>query len=592
MLRSLVGSEMCIRDRSPTDYEACRSWRFSRTLGASQVEAAARPRQMIPTQRRARRRLPRDGPAWYGNQILGRRSTPNMQLRLDVPAVPCQNRDLPIVNAEYERELEAERARHAHVMESKQNELGEQIHGFHRQNQHLLTRTPLPQFPNEAPVAVFTPASGRWAARGTSLASAISLNHPFSAHTPLSPVRSRRQQPSPEVLKQRKEEHVKRSQEYLRHTAVLNRQVGIRKYESWVQVSIETSNDPQTITLTNHTKDKVRLANWRLESAGVECFKFPWSSVVSAGECLVVWCTAERPPLSDVSTLWWKQADQLFVEDSVRHLVLLSEQGTKKGECELVGIPAPPPQPTGPSLLLGPLSHEQEKEVNAALKSDPDQELVHFKKGRTDVSMNRTELECMRPTEWLNDKAIEIYMNLVMMMRDSNPELPNVAQIKNSFFFTRLTDNGYDYSAVKSWTKKMKDLLSKDKIMVPINKGCTHWVLAVINIRDKRFEFYDALPTPGEQRYERDCLEHLRRWICDESQDKLKREMDLSQWTNYIPTDIPHQQNGYDCGMFALKYAQCVALDLELETMPFSQRDIQDFRRRAILEMMNTKIEL
>lgn len=72
-------------------------------------------------QRPARVR-PRDGPMFYGNQTLGRRSIPSMQLRPDVPAVPKEALNLPIVNDAYERELQMESERHERAMMSRQHE--------------------------------------------------------------------------------------------------------------------------------------------------------------------------------------------------------------------------------------------------------------------------------------------------------------------------------------------------------------------------------------------------------------------------------------------------------------------------------------
>lgn len=113
--------------------------------------------------------------------------------------------------------------------------------------------------------------------------------------------------------------------------------------------------------------------------------------------------------------------------------------------------------------------------------------------------------------------------------------------------------------------------------------------MAVINMRDRRFEFYDALPS-GSRDFESKVFSNLRRWLCDESLDKQKEELDLEGWTNYAPMNIPHQENGYDCGMFALKYAHCCALDLDLERHPFGQKHMVAFRHHALAEMMNGKI--
>ena len=39
----------------------------------------------------------------------------------------------------------------------------------------------------------------------------------------------------------------------------------------------------------------------------------------------------------------------------------------------------------------------------------------------------------------------------------------------------------------------------------------------------------------------------LRRYLMDESKERAV-EFSLEGWTDYVPSDIPHQQNGYDCG--------------------------------------------
>ena len=111
----------------------------------------------------------------------------------------------------------------------------------------------------------------------------------------------------------------------------------------------------------------------------------------------------------------------------------------------------------------------------------------------------------------------------------------------------------------------------------------------MINIRDKRFEFYDALPS-GHHDFENDVLKNLRQWLSDESLDKRKESLDLEGWVDHAPTHIPHQRNGHDCGMFAVKYAQCAALDLNMEDLPFGQQHVEMFRKRAVLEMMDGKL--
>lgn len=74
---------------------------------------------------------------------------------------------------------------------------------------------------------------------------------------------------------------------------------------------------------------------------------------------------------------------------------------------------------------------------------------------------------------------MEIYLQLLVTeIRDHIHELPDVVLIKNSFFYTKLIQEGYVYANVQTWTSKMGDLLARDKILFPINKYGIHWVSA------------------------------------------------------------------------------------------------------------------
>jgi len=85
------------------------------------------------------------------------------------------------------------------------------------------------------------------------------------------------------------------------------------------------------------------------------------------------------------------------------------------------------------------------------------------------------------------------------------------------------------HQTVKRWTRKI-DLFDKDIIFFPVNLANMHWVLAVINKRKKRFEYYDSLagPDPG-------VLAKLRRYYKDEYRAKNNEDLDLAEWSDYQP---------------------------------------------------------
>jgi sentrin-specific protease 1 len=110
----------------------------------------------------------------------------------------------------------------------------------------------------------------------------------------------------------------------------------------------------------------------------------------------------------------------------------------------------------------------------------------------------------------------------------------------------------------------------------------THWTLAVVNFKEKRFEYYDSLGAANQK-----CIDALRKWIQDESADKKKKPFDISDWTDYSPLEIPHQVNGWDCGVFMCRYADCQTRDVDYD---FSQAEMPYFRRRMILEIVQKKL--
>ena len=143
----------------------------------------------------------------------------------------------------------------------------------------------------------------------------------------------------------------------------------------------------------------------------------------------------------------------------------------------------------------------------------------------------------LRPRQWLTDEIINFYGQLILSRSESRKEnskstpirghingLVNGAKGKgkaveekhllnlhyfNTFFWPKLTGDGYDGGGLAKWTKKVKfspnpptcsalihyfckfDLFSKDVVLIPINHH-PHWATAAINFRRKRIESYDS----------------------------------------------------------------------------------------------------
>lgn len=84
-------------------------------------------------------------------------------------------------------------------------------------------------------------------------------------------------------------------------------------------------------------------------------------------------------------------------------------------------------------------------------------------------------------------------------------------------------------------------------------------MLAVINIKESRVEYYDSLR--GE---DRKCLANLKLYIKHEAMNKRKKVLDIARWNEAYYKAIPRQMNGCDCGVFMLKYADFISSGVPL----------------------------
>lgn len=110
----------------------------------------------------------------------------------------------------------------------------------------------------------------------------------------------------------------------------------------------------------------------------------------------------------------------------------------------------------------------------------------------------------LKPGQWLNDEVINFYMVLINRRSNELEKAREAGQVQTfkkgqeplnvfaftSFFYSKFKREGY--KSVTRWTKKT-DVFKKDAVLMPINLNNTHWVCACINIRKKRFEFYDSM---------------------------------------------------------------------------------------------------
>lgn len=201
----------------------------------------------------------------------------------------------------------------------------------------------------------------------------------------------------------------------------------------------------------------------------------------------------------------------------------------------------------------------------------------------------------MSPHLWLNDEIINFWgvmINLHSLSSGHHPkgDTPKLLDVHcfSSFLFSQFELGGHE--VVKRWTKKV-DLFQKHLVLFPINLENMHWVLGVINNRQKRFEYYDSLGGRNP-----DALRKLRRYYQDEHRAKKQANLALTDWTDYQPM-VPLQSNSSDCGVFVCQFMHSLSRDSTTQTHDLAQNETDTifdftaenmpyFRQRMIYEII------
>jgi len=215
----------------------------------------------------------------------------------------------------------------------------------------------------------------------------------------------------------------------------------------------------------------------------------------------------------------------------------------------------------------------------------------HAREQVTDKDLSR-----LRPNQWLNDEVINFYGSMILARSEESKENPvtnGVASGKgkgkplnahyfSTFFWSKLSAEGYEKGRLAKWTKKV-DLFAKDVILIPINHHNSHWTGAAINFRRKRIESYDSMDMDR-----RNVFKHLRYYLDAEHKNKKKKPFDFEGWVDYTLEGTPQQENGFDCGVFTCQFLE--SLSRGEESFNFTQGNMPYLRRRMIWEIGHARL--
>ncbi|RCI12112.1 hypothetical protein L249_0021 [Ophiocordyceps polyrhachis-furcata BCC 54312] len=164
------------------------------------------------------------------------------------------------------------------------------------------------------------------------------------------------------------------------------------------------------------------------------------------------------------------------------------------------------------------------------------------------------------PTQWLND---EIINGTLLWMDKAINEAAGIDDVRrqtrkcltlNSFFFKDLLNKGPcgTERKLRRCGVTKNNFLEVETILLPICDQA-HWTMLVVRPGQKTVMHLDSLNPQGSPAFTTLAMS----WIKEFLQDKFV----AADW-KVVREEAPAQTNGYDCGVFALTNAMCMALGL------------------------------
>lgn len=176
------------------------------------------------------------------------------------------------------------------------------------------------------------------------------------------------------------------------------------------------------------------------------------------------------------------------------------------------------------------------------------------------LTFDDDDLMCLSDGEWLNDQVVNSYITLMASRSEKN------IGFTNTFFMKKLERDGPESAACWQGVKG-QPIYRYDMFLVPIQHGC-HWILACFDFLSSQLLIFDGF----HHQYE-NVAATLNSFLEYQGADGLS--------VSY--PRCPSQLNGYDCGVFLLKFAECLFFDFDLNS--FNQSHMSAMRRRVKREL-------
>lgn len=133
-----------------------------------------------------------------------------------------------------------------------------------------------------------------------------------------------------------------------------------------------------------------------------------------------------------------------------------------------------------------------------------------------------------------------------------------------------------------NWFNRFPISLDTELIFIPLNIDGRHWVAVSISIRDRFIHFFDSLQSSNNERKLDDYAKKIHSFLYKYGKSKERDLAEYKEWKIIHEKNIPQQDNGHDCGVYALQFIECLSRRARFE---FNQSDMSNMRKIMIYEL-------
>ncbi|EAQ83867.1 hypothetical protein CHGG_10271 [Chaetomium globosum CBS 148.51] len=236
-------------------------------------------------------------------------------------------------------------------------------------------------------------------------------------------------------------------------------------------------------------------------------------------------------------------------------------------------------QPT--RSLIVPLSDDWNCKVVNAARAHPTAELVKTLEGQP-LTRRDFEEKLLPPTAWLNDNVIigsilhvADYINKTNGTTDQEPKCAAFT----SYFWPRVLSHGPSACGrlLRRAGVRKANFLDIDTVLIPICAH-SHWTLAVIRPGKRTVAHIDSMRGGSGHSDVKAKLLELVAFI-------LEDQFVEADW-RAIDYEAPLQTNGWDCGVFTITNAMCMAMGLNPK-FSYTESELTLQRRRLAAMLLN-----